>query len=381
MPRTPRRRLAEGVYVDKYSLTAVVTVGSGDRRRSREQAFEPDTPLEALQKWRLQTRLELMDDAPVATRGTLAGDIVSYLTRMATRPISLPAKRSELKAWAARLGRRSRRAITPAHIDAAIAAWLAEGIAPKTIGNRCRTLHHLYVTLANDRRARTPLDNLVLPRPPRRRPAAVDVATIRRVEKRLRRGDPLIHAVFMVIASTGLRNAQVYRLLQTLTPADVTRRLVLVEGAKGGEPIPLVLNTDQHAAFTTLLRARVERTPPTGPGPRYRTPDPSAYAAAVRAAGWPAHVRPYNARHSVGIDLAERGIEDSDIQAQLGHTDLTMIRRHYTGVRLSKMRRVSEALEGRLGWAGAPSPTPSSAPSKRRKSAEVRRKSRGGQTA
>lgn len=42
-------------------------------------------------------------------------------------------------------------------------------------------------------------------------------------------------------------------------------------------------------------------------------------------------------RHSLGLDLSDRGIEDSAIQPQLGHTDLDMIRESYTGIRLAKM--------------------------------------------
>ncbi|MGE0040478.1 MAG: tyrosine-type recombinase/integrase [Vicinamibacterales bacterium] len=158
----------------------------------------------------------------------------------------------------------------------------------------------------------------------------------------------LIHAFFMVVASTGLRPSQVNRVMQTVRGEDVARRVVLVKGGKGGEPIPLVLNSDQQAAFQALLAARIP-VPDSTP-PQFVRMDATRYARAVRAAGWPSDVRPYNARHAVGIELAERGAEDADIQAQFGHTDLAMVRRHYTGVRLSKMRRISEALEGRLGW-------------------------------
>lgn len=380
MPRTPRRRLAEGIYADKASLVAVVAVGSGPARRQKEQAFPFDTPLEVLTRWRLQTRLELLDQGAPVVRGSLAADAKIYLARASKTPISRPAKASELKAWCARLGPKSRHAITPTEIDTAIAAWLAAGVAPKTVVNRCRTLHHLYVTLANDKRARTPLDNTALPLVPKRRPAFVPAATIKRVERNLRAGDPFVHAFFMVIASTGLRNAQVNRLIQTLTAADVRRRLVLVEGGKGGEAIPIVLNDDQHAAFRRLLKARVERRADR-PGPRFQAMDASRYARAVRAAGWPPDVRPYNARHAVGIELAERGVEDGYIQAQLGHTDLKMVRQHYTGVRLSKMRRVSEALAGRFGWRAVPTDVPTRDGGQRRKLAVSGGKSRARKTA
>lgn len=43
----------------------------------------------------------------------------------------------------------------------------------RTILNRCRPLHHLYVTLADDRKVRTPLDNIEIPRPDKTRPKHV----------------------------------------------------------------------------------------------------------------------------------------------------------------------------------------------------------------
>lgn len=381
MPRTPRRRVAEGVYRDRYSLTATVKVGRAPNALSREHAFPDDTPIEEILRWREKTRVELRELRPTTRRGSLEADVRLYLERVKKRPASWKSKRSELRAWCAvrGLGSRPRHAIQPKDIDRAIATWREEDVSLKTILNRCRTLHHLYVTLAEDKRARTPLDNVDVPRPPKRKPQEVDVRVIARVEKNLRRaGDPFVHAFYMVVASTGLRNSQVNRVLQTLTAQDVRRRIVFVEGAKGGEPIPLVLNRDQVVAFDALLRARI----PIDHSDRFREMDATKYARAVRAAGWPKGVRPYNARHAVGIALAELGAEDADIQAQLGHSDLSMVRRHYTGVRLSKMKRISEALEGRLGWAAVPRPNaPSLGGSKPHKDAKSRLKTRGRKTA
>lgn len=353
-----RRTISEGITRDRYSLTARVQVGT----RREEKAFAQDTPIDEIQRWRERRRVELRDEAPLVVRGSLAADVAAYLKRAQKRPASWKSKRSELRAWCALVGDRPRHRILPADIDRAIATWRAGGVALKTIQNRCRTLHHLYVTLANDKRTRTPLDNVDVPQPARRRPSFVAVSTIRRVEKKLRAGDPFVHAFYMVIASTGLRNSQVNRLLHTLTAADVRRGVVLVEGGKGGEPIPLVLNSDQRAAFTLLLRARQK-----GDNGAYLEMDATTYAREVRAAGWPTDVRPYNARHAVGIELAERGAEDADIQAQLGHSDLKLVRKHYTGVRLSKMKRISETLEGRLGWADVPRALPRASGSKRAK--------------
>lgn len=472
MPRTPRRRVAEGIFRDRYSLTGIVNVGSGKEKLSREESFAPDTPIKDIERWRETTRVQLHKLRPVASRGTLAADVKAYLERARKTPASWKSKRSELRAWADRLGHKRRHHIKPKDIDAAIAAWLDSGFSKKTILNRCRTLHHLYVTLADDKKVRTPLDNIDVPQPAKRKPHFVTADIIKRVEEALRTGDPFVRAFFMVVASTGLRPSQVNRLLQTLTENDVAGGVVMVDGGKGGEPIPIVLNRDQDAAFTALLEARipvhehqrlsrrrrplrtdalrtmsreklyelvwskpstmiaegyrvssktvaevcrlrnvpvpargywaqrqsghrVKRQPlpamaeppastsPSGP-PVYLTMDATKYARAVRAAGWPAGVRPYNARHAVGIEMAERGAEDADIQSQLGHSDLKMVRQHYTGVRLTKMARVSQLLEGRgLGWGdlNTPSDAPSSNGPKRPKEGKVGRNSRAPKSA
>lgn len=334
MPRTPRRRVAAGIYVDRYSLTAQVSVLG----RREERAFPRDTPIAAVQKWRAQRRAALLDEVPAAApRGTLEADARLYLERMKKRPASLASKRSELKAWCARLGRRPRWKIEPAAIDAAIAAWIDAGVAPKTIVNRCRTLRHLFVTLADDKRARTPLDNVELPRVPMRRPAFVEAATIVAVAARLEAGDPRDRARFMVQAATGIRPSQLMR----LTPADVDleRGLVIIAGGKGGRPIVHVLNADMRAAWRAFVAAAA-----------WGTFDTSRLAKILRRAGWPADVRPYNAKHSIGIELAERGADMSDIQAWFGHTSPGTTR-IYTGQPLERARRLAELVDGRLGWA------------------------------
>ena len=73
-------------------------------------------------------------------------------------------------------------------------------------------------------------------------------------------------------------------------------------------------------------------------------------------AGWPAHVRPYQARHSMALELGERGIDLADVSALLGHKDLATTRRHYQGILASRLKGASDSLAGRFdGWK-APKP-------------------------
>ena len=55
-------------------------------------------------------------------------------------------------------------------------------------------------------------------------------------------------------------------------------------------------------------------------------------------------------RHTVGISLSEAGADLSDVQAHLGHKQLSTTRRHYVPVLGSRMQRLSESIEGRFQW-------------------------------
>lgn len=368
MPRTPRRRLETGIYIDAYSLTAKVQVGSGTHALTREKAFDRDHPREEIRRWREETRLELLDELPHAGRGTLAADVPEYLKRCEKRPASYKSKRSELKAWVAELGHLRRHQITAAHIDAALAKWTREGVSLKTQLNRCRTLAHLYRTLANNKRARTPLDTIAKPTPPKKRPVAVPVRTIMRVEQRLRSGDPKTRARYMVMAATGIRPSQLMRIM----PKDVNlrRRLVQIEGGKGGEPIVHWLNDDMLAAWQAFVDAKA-----------WGAYDSTKFARELREAGWPNGVRPYNTKHSVGIELAERGAAPADIQAWYGHTDQKTTR-IYTGVPVARMRRLAGLLDHRLGWSEiAPRNAPRADGQRRANGGKTGRKSNGRKTA
>ena len=89
---------------------------------------------------------------------------------------------------------------------------------------------------------------------PKTRPAYVPVAVVTVVNAALalqenagRLRDAKTRARFQVMASTGLRPSQLKRL--TPRALDLTRRTLLVAGAKGGEPIGMYLNDDMLAAW------------------------------------------------------------------------------------------------------------------------------------
>jgi site-specific recombinase XerD len=69
------------------------------------------------------------------------------------------------------------------------------------------------------------------------------------------------------------------------------------------------------------------------------------------AAGWPKDVRPCQARHSMALEMGERGIDLADVSAVLGHRQITTARKHYAPVLVSRLKDASERLAGRFdGW-------------------------------
>ena len=81
--------------------------------------------------------------------------------------------------------------------------------------------------------------------------------------------------------------------------------------------------------------------------------DGSDYAKALYAAGWPTDVRPYQARHSVALELGERGIDLGDVQGWLGHKHVTTTGEHYAPVLVSRLKQASLTMAAGL-TAGQP---------------------------
>jgi hypothetical protein len=139
---TRRKRIAKGVYRDRYSLSATVKVGTGAAARQREKRFPFHTPLKDIKAWQGNTRSDLtraIGRSPESSRGPLADDATAYLTQVTTLA-SYTSRVCGVNAWTA-----LRRAqITSEHVRNARGAWLAEKYTTKTVNNRVQTLRHLY---------------------------------------------------------------------------------------------------------------------------------------------------------------------------------------------------------------------------------------------
>lgn len=328
-------KLPKGMYWEPYSIKAVVNIAAG--RSSRR--FDHDTPIVEIKHWRAAERVRLETMYPQRKAGmhghkTFNAEIKRYMKTLAIA--SWKSRLSELRAWAKHWGGKRRRKIGVDDAKAVIKIWFDAGVPAKTIVNRCRALTAMCHALDGET-AWTPLQGVKIPKPVKRLPDYVPVDTIRAVEAQLRAaGDAKTHARYMVLTATGARPAHLKRTRPD--DVDLERRIWRMSSVKGGVPVPMHLNDDFLAAFEWFVLAEA-----------WGDFDATAYAKALRAAGWPKGIRPYTAKHSVGQDLGKAGVPLDGIRGFYGHQD-EETSRIYTGDLQRENRAASEAINGRLGW-------------------------------
>ena len=224
-----------------------------------------------------------------------------------------------------------------------VKTWIEAGVAPKTAKNRVNTLRHLYRTL-DHRGVITSADDVRVPTATKVPPVVVPPDLILTVEAGLRAHEQSgklrsskTRPRFMVIATTGKRPSEVQR--AKAPDVDLKRRVWIPRDGKGGFCPGVYLNDAMLVAWQLFVAADAWGYFRTG-----------SFDRTLRSAGWPADVRPYNLRHTVGISLSEAGADLSDVQAHLGHKQLSTTRRHYVPVLGSRMQQLSESIEGRFQW-------------------------------
>ena len=252
MPRkkSQPKRLAIGIYSDRYGIRATVRVRSRDSNRSRWKRFPSDTPIREIKEWQQATRVELTRSQrrpTVAAPGTLGADARRYLAQL-RHLASYKPRVCEVDACTALYGRLRRIQVTAEHVRKARAAWVAEGYKPKTINNRVQTLRHFYRIL-DGKHSPTPANEVEPLVVPSLTPTLVPAEVFRTVAANLT--DPKTCARFKVIASTGVRPAE----LKGTEPGDidVDRRVWAVRTAKGGTPLVFWLNDDMVAAWQAFI--------------------------------------------------------------------------------------------------------------------------------
>lgn len=345
MPRKGKPvRLAEGIYRHATAIRAIVKVGSGEEAVQRERWFPPETTLKPIQAWQDDIRGSLRRDGAGVKRGTLAADALRYL-RQVTYLGNWTGVRSEVRAWTALYGKMRRGAITPEHVRRAMAQWIEDGYAPKTVNNRRDRLRTLYRTLDARPGRPTPqtpcdtVDPLTVADVPAVAPQEADVTRVainlEAGERHGRLRDAKTRARFLVIATTGKRPAEVMR--AEPPDLDLDLRVWQVRNAKGGIGPGIYLNDDMLAAWRLFVEAEA-----------WGAFETSSYARVLRTAGWPANIRPYNLRHSVGHAMSQQGVDLADIQAHYGHAHISTTRKHYVPVLNTRLVNASQRIDGRF---------------------------------
>ena len=144
---------------------------------------------------------------------------------------------------------------------------------------------------------------------------AVD-ETLQAWERTGRLRSPKTRARFRVYASTGRRPSEIMR--AEPPDVDLTQCVWRPRDGKGGWGPGIYLNDDMLAAWELFVEANAWGSFRIG-----------SLVRTIRRAGWPAGVRPYNLRHTVGISISEAGGDLADVQAHLGHKHISTTRKHY----------------------------------------------------
>lgn len=354
MPRKGKRLTIErAIYRDgpdgPYEVRVMI---GGFEYRDRMPA---DATLPELRSKRAALESVGHTDTPRAAHGTVAKGVPSYL-RLKAHLATVDDLADDLRAWCQRVGHLQRHRLTARDVLAARAAWLADGLSPKTINDRVGTLRN-YLRVLDGKQTMTlfdEIDPLPVVRTPIRR---VSTQTILDVDHNLQMHEQdgkhsvlknqKTRARFRVLVSTGRRPIEIMR----AEPGDVdlSARVWVPRDAKGGYTPGLYLNDDALAAWQLFVQA--DAWGPFNLGSFVRT---------LRSAGWPADLKVYQARHTIGMSLSEAGVDLDDVGPLLGHkAGSRMTRQHYVPVLNSRIQRAAEAINGRfLGWIVGPTLPP-----------------------
>ncbi len=298
--RTARRTtLARGVYADG----GILEIRATSNGHTLIERLPGDTTLPEATRLRakLLAKAQTLYKRPKAH--TLAADVTRYLA-LQSHLASHGTLTWILGRWVSRLGPKGRHRVTTDDVRQARNAWLLEGIAPATINNMVGALRTVYRVLDGPR-AETPCDGVRPLAVPRKPIHSVSDAAIMAIDAELQRREKRYgfeaktRARFRVLVSTGKRPTELMR--AEAADVDLEQRVWLVRDGKGGWSPGVYLNDDMLAAWRLFIAADA-----------WGKYNHGNFARVVRAAGWPASVRVYNARHSTWITAVERGADMAD---------------------------------------------------------------------
>ena len=302
-----RRKLAKGIYKDKYGVAATVKVDN----IQRERRFARGTAIKTMRTWQDTTRASLRS-MPKGAKHTLAYDAPRYLRQVEHRLASIRDRRRNLNIWLPKFGgclTLSLERHLP-KLNAQLYEW-RETLSGPSCNHGRDALMNLVRTLYGRSAAGGLSDLIRFPKPP---PGvrAVSRAHLAAVLAQIEPGTVLA-ARLQLMSWTGMRPAQ----MGLLTPEhfvldhEVQIPHVIVPRAKGGKEALIPLLEEGITAAREFMRLEAYGA--------WKTEKPNrALAVAARKAGQKAFTT-YQIRHSFASALRETGADVADVQYMYGH--------------------------------------------------------------
>ena len=324
-----RKRVAKGVYSDRYGWAATVKVDG----RQRERRFPRNTPVKTIRRWQDETPAALRT-LPRNAKHTLAADAERYLKQVDGQVVGIAARRHHIETWFKRFGHLQ--TLQLAHHLNALNEQMREWrkrYSASTCKHRRTALTHLVKVLYGQGAA-VALSDLVRFPPGRPKARWLEREHITDVLHELEPGRRMT-ARLQMLHYTGMRPAQLGRLEAENFRLDDDIPHVLVPAAKGGEPAAIPLSADGIEAAREFMALKAY-------GPVDTTRANVLLRKAARQAGRPGFTT-YQIRHSFATALRRSGADLADIQSLYGHTNAktTAI---YAPEQLEKQREAVERM-------------------------------------
>lgn len=283
------------------------------------KAFPATTPRSHLRAWRQAEIERLRAQLPAApTKGTLAQDCEAVCRREADE------RRQNLTIllahWCDRFGDRSRHSLTTAEIQAQLDEWRAAGAASSTVNHRRQALITVYKKL--DPGHPNPVQATTRHKEPEPEPRAIPEEIVARIFAVM--PDSATKARLLVICHTGPRHSELRRVRREHVVLDGPTPHVYYSSGKGGRHRIVPLSPDGIHAFREIDKRDAWVAPK-----RWAAAARTVFQRACKRAGVdPDLYRPYDLRHRFATILRASGADLADVQALLGHRNITTTMRY-----------------------------------------------------
>ena len=304
-----RRKVAKGIYKDKYGVAATVKVDD----IQRERRFPRGTAIKTMRTWQDTTRASLRS-MPKGEKHTLAYDAPRYVRQVEHRLASIRDRRRHLNRWLTKFGSYLTLSLERhlPELNAQLSKW-RETLSASSCNHGRDALMNL-VRILYGRSAAEGLSDLITFRKPPPRLRAVSRVHLAAVLAQIEPGTVLA-ARLQLMSWTGMRPAQIGRLTPEHFVLDHEVKIphVIVPRAKGGRDALIPLLEEGIAAAREFMKLEAYGAWGTERANR-------ALKVAARKAGQEAFTL-YQIRHSFASALRESGADVADIQYMYGHTN------------------------------------------------------------